>query len=82
MHLILQERASCSTSRTAWEDLQNPERLGPLERAALDTYCTALNLPDAWREAICLGYPILFGAVAERHWEYSRPHWLRRAFGI
>ncbi|MDG1500636.1 MAG: phosphotransferase [Planctomycetota bacterium] len=82
VHLILQERASCSSSRDAWEDLQNPDRLTAVERAALDDYCAALNLPDAWRQAICLGYPILFGAVAERHWEYSRPHWLRRAFGI
>ncbi|MFT6361825.1 MAG: hypothetical protein ACJAZ8_000219 [Planctomycetota bacterium] len=82
VHLILQERASCSSSKDAWEDLQNPERLTTAESAALDAYCAALDLPDAWRKAICLGYPILFGAVAERHWEYSRPHWLRRAFGI
>jgi hypothetical protein len=82
VHLILQERASCSSSRQAWEDLQNPERLTPAEEAAISSYCEALELPDAWRKAICLGYPILFGAVAERHWEFSRPHWLRRSFGI
>ncbi|MDE0895832.1 MAG: phosphotransferase [Planctomycetota bacterium] len=82
VHLILQERASCSSSRQAWEDLQNPASLTQAEEAAISAYCAALALPDAWRKAICLGYPILFGAVAERHWEYSRPHWLRRAFGI
>ncbi len=82
VHLILQERASCSNSRQAWLDLQDPSKLTSLEEAAIRSYCQALALPDAWRKAICKGYPILFGAVAERHWEYSRPHWLRRAFGI
>ena len=34
--------------------------------------------------AACVGaiYPVLVAAMAETHWNYSRPRWLHREFGL
>jgi len=83
-HFIAQERASRpgSSSRTAWLTLQDRKNLEPHERTAIETYESELHLPPEWYEVIARAYPILFGAMAEEHWDYSRPRWLRRLFGI
>ena len=84
VHLIASERAQLpgSSPRRAWAEVRDPARLAPDERAALEAYERALDLPPAWRAAITAAYPVLFGAMAERNWDYSRPRWLRRLYGI
>ena len=84
VHLIASERAQLpgSSSRRAWEEVQDPARLSRDERAVLEAYERALGLPPEWRRAITRAYPVLFGAMAESNWDYSRPRWLRRLFGI
>ena len=84
VHLIASERTQLpgSSSRLAWDELQDASKLARHERDALEAYERALDLPPEWRTVIARAYPVLFGAMAEAHWDYSRPRWLRRLFGI
>jgi aminoglycoside phosphotransferase (APT) family kinase protein len=52
------------------------------ERECLERYCAAIGLePDAARAIEGL-YPVLVAAMAEKNWDYSRPRWLARQFGL
>lgn len=52
------------------------------ERAALDHYARAIGLDPEVARAIELAFPVFVAAMAESNWDYSRPHWVHRAFGI
>ena len=52
------------------------------ERAALDSYAQSLELEPAYCRAIERIYPVLVAAMAEKNWDYSRPRWLARQFGV
>jgi SAM-dependent methyltransferase len=84
LHLIAHERkqeAGLSTG-AAWAIVQDPARLRSFERAALEDYRERLGLSERYCRAIEALYPLLVTAMAERNWEYSRPRWMHRSFGI
>lgn len=83
-HFIAQERASRpkQSARSAWLALQDRAHLEPHEVTAIQAYESALGLPPEWYDVIAHAYPVLFGAMAEEHWAFSRPRWLQRLFGI
>jgi len=85
LHLIIHERKQESgvTPGEAWRLLEGDGgSLRSYERAALDSYASALELPAAVVRAIEGIYPLLVADVAERSWDYSRPDWVHRFFGI
>jgi len=84
LHLIAHERKQEAglSAQQAWELIRDPSRLREHERRALDDYCAALEIPAGVRRAIESMYPVLVAAMAERNWDYSRPRWLARQFGI
>jgi len=84
LHLIVHERKQEAglTAGEAWRIVRERARLREHERAALDTYAGTLGLDDDFRAFIEELYPVLVAAMAEQHWDYSRPRWLHRQFGV
>jgi aminoglycoside phosphotransferase (APT) family kinase protein len=62
--------------------LRAPGRMRAHERAALERYCSALRLDPEVRQGIESLYPVFVAGMAERNWDYSRPDWLHRSFGL
>jgi hypothetical protein len=55
-------------------------RLRDWEKGFLERYRTLTASPG-----LCLvlsGFTVVVAAMAERHWDFSRPCWLRRQFGL
>ncbi len=65
----------------AWRRLLARE-LRDYERECLERYCKAIGLEPDVARAIEELYPVLVAAMAERNWDYSRPRWLQRQFGL
>jgi aminoglycoside phosphotransferase (APT) family kinase protein len=84
LHLIAHERKQAEgwDAKRAWALVRERTDLRAYERAALDDYSARLGLDDEYRRAIEGFYPVLVAAMAESHWDFSRPRWLRRQFGI
>lgn len=84
VHYLLHERKQADglDARGMWALLDAPAHLRDWERAALDAYCARLGLDLRYRRALHALYPVVVAAMAETHWDYSRPRWLRRQFGI
>jgi aminoglycoside phosphotransferase (APT) family kinase protein len=83
-HLLVHERKQAGDldAASAWKLVRERAGLRDWERAALDDYARRLGLDDEYRRAVEGFYPVLVAAMAESHWDFSRPRWLRRQFGI
>jgi len=85
LHLLVHERKQEAqlTAGEAWRLLEDDRAaLRPHERSALEGYAEALNLPEGVVRAVEGLYPLLVADVAEKNWDYSRPRWVQRQFGI
>lgn len=84
LHLIVHERKQAEqlSAGDAWRLVRDGRGLRPAELAALETYRSALGLDAQTCEAITSIYPVLVAAMAESHWDYSRPRWLHEQFGL
>ncbi len=84
LHLLTHERkqeAGCSAGE-AWRLVRGRAGLREHERAALDDHARAIGLDEDARAALEEAYPVFVACVAERNWDYSRPRWLHRQFGV
>jgi aminoglycoside phosphotransferase (APT) family kinase protein len=84
LHLLVHERkqeAALSPAR-AWAIVRDREQLRDYERDSLASYAKAVGLDDETCRAMELMYPVLVAAMAEKNWEYSRPRWLHKQFGL
>jgi len=84
LHFLAHERKQAErlTAAQAWQLVCDPARLRDWERDALDDYAQRLALDDDYRRTLERIYPVLVAAMAETHWDYSRPRWLHRQFGL
>ena len=84
LHLVAHDRKQQVGLSTgdAWQLLRGGRGLRDFEREALDDYAARLALPPAYRRALEDLYPAFVGAMAEANWDYSRPRWVHRNFGI
>jgi len=85
LHLIVHERKQEAGlgAGDAWRAVCGPAaRRRPHEERALADYCARLGLDASFRAAVEDAYPVLVGAMAEANWDYSRPRWVHRQFGI
>lgn len=84
LHYLLHERKQADglSARAMWQLALEPQRLRDWERAALETHAAALGLERGYFPALARVYPVIVAAMAERHWDFSRPRWLRQQFGI
>lgn len=84
LHLLVHERKQAAGLRAAdaWRVLRERAAWRAEEQRALSAYAEALGLSDEYRLALEAIYPVLVAAMAARNWEYGRPHWLERSFGL
>jgi hypothetical protein len=84
LHLVIHERKQemRSTAERAWKLVRDRDGLRDYETNALARYCSTLELDDDTAQAVVELYPVLVAAMAEKNWDYSRPRWLHRQFGI
>ncbi|HTF88900.1 MAG TPA: hypothetical protein VK843_10860 [Planctomycetota bacterium] len=84
LHLIVHERKHEAdlTAQAAWAIVRERKQLREHEQRALDDYSERIGLDERVRRAIETMYPVLVAAMAERNWDYSRPRWLSRQFGV
>jgi aminoglycoside phosphotransferase (APT) family kinase protein len=68
-------------STNAWRRLLDRTELAPREISALESYASALSLPEEYCRVIEEIYPILVVAMCELNWDCSRPRWLHEHFG-
>ncbi|MDP6537972.1 MAG: hypothetical protein QF903_10185 [Planctomycetota bacterium] len=84
LHLIAHERKQeeglCPAE--AWERIRRVDALRDHERAALTDHARRLGVGMEVLEAGADAYPVLLAAMAESHWDYSRPRWVHRQFGL
>ncbi len=84
LHLMIhqQKREDGCSAGDAWRRVCAREELRDHERACLDWYTRTVGLESDVARAIEAMYPVLIGAMVESNWEYSRPRWLHRHFGL
>lgn len=84
LHLLVHERKQehrCSAGE-AWAIVRDRRALREHEERALAHYRRTVGIDDETARAIEELYPVLVAAMAEKNWDYSRPRWLHRQFGI
>ncbi|MCY2960096.1 MAG: phosphotransferase [Planctomycetota bacterium] len=84
LHLVVHERKQelHITPGEAWRAIRDRRGLYDHEIEALDSYARTLGLAVPVVSAIDAIYPVLVAAMAEKNWDYSRPRWLHKQFGI
>ena len=84
LHLLVHERRQALglSAGDAWRLVRERRELRPAELEALDRHAAELGLEEDVRDALEAIYPVLVGAMAEAHWDFSRPRWLHEQFGI
>ena len=80
VHELKQSR--CETARQAWEGLGAGGPVSATERSLLDHYAGRLGLSKELQGAMEDCFPVFVAAMAEANWDYSRPRWLHRQFGV
>ena len=84
LHHVLHERKQADglDARGMWNLVRESNALRDWEKASLEHYRVRTQVPESFCRALQRIYPVVVAAMAERHWDYSRPHWLRRQFGV
>lgn len=85
LHLIINERKQEAqlNAGEAWRAFSKKgANRRQHEQTAIETYCTRLDLPEQVQRAIEALYPLFVADAAEKNWDYSRPRWVRRQFGL
>ena len=84
LHLVAHQRKQeegCSAART-WQLIRERHELREHEREPLARPAREPGLDENVRAALELAYPVLVAGMAERNWDYSRPRWVHRQFGL
>jgi aminoglycoside phosphotransferase (APT) family kinase protein len=84
LHLLIHERKQEHhiSPGEAWRAVRDRRDLRDHEIEALDSYARTLHLDTRVVAAIDAIYPVLVAAMAEKNWDFSRPRWLHKQFGI
>jgi len=84
LHMVAHQRSQetgCWPGET-WKLVRDKQDLREHERAAMDDYCERVQLDPDVRAACEAMYPVFVAGMAERNWDYSRPRWIHRQFGV
>ncbi len=82
LHLVVHLSKGHSPNAAATCQRIREGRWAPHERAALDLYASRLGLEDEVRVCLERTLPGFMAGMSERNWDYSRPQWVRRQFGL
>lgn len=84
LHLVIHQRKQevGGAFGDAWRALIKPENRRDYEQEALECYLDHAGLGSEELAFYLEAYPLFVAGMAERNWDYSRPDWVRRQFGI
>lgn len=84
LQLVIHQRSQELGGRfgVAWRALMEPAERRPHEARAIDRYAELAGLDAGVVEALMATFPLFVAGMAERNWDYSRPHWVERQFGL
>jgi len=84
MHMVTHQRKHEAGGAVGepWRILRDRVELADHEHEALDSYVARTGLDEDVRSALELMLPVLVAGMAELHWDYSRPLWVHRQFGL
>lgn len=84
LQLLIHQRKqeSGATFGNAWKQMCDRAKWLPHEARAINAYAEAAELGPADVAAYLDAYPLFVAGMAERNWDYSRPDWIARQFGI
>jgi SAM-dependent methyltransferase len=84
LNLVVHERRQATgvPIREAWRVVRERSAMLAYEREPLERYAAAVGIDEETRAAIEAAYPVFVAAMAERTWEFSRPRWIHRQFGL
>ena len=66
----------------AWRALLKPKDRRDYENEAFERYLQHTGFDSSDLAFYLDAYPLFVAGMAERNWDYSRPDWVRRQFGI
>ena len=83
-HLFVHQRKQShgGTVGDAWRALGQRDSRTEGERLALSRYGDALEIDEETMDALIELIPLMIAGMAERNWDYSRPVWVHRQFGL
>lgn len=84
LHLVIHQRKqeTGSSFGDAWRAVLDPRRRRPIEQQVFEEYLNAAAQDHGLIEVLLGLYPALVAGMAELNWDYSRPDWVRRQFGL
>lgn len=84
LHMVAHQRSQETSGwpGDTWTLVRDKTDLREHERAAMDDYCERVQLDPDIRAACEIMYPVFVAGMAERNWDYSRPRWIHRQFGV
>lgn len=84
LQLVIHQRKQESgvTFGDAWKQMCERGHWLPHEAKAINGYAEAAGLGPTDIAAYLDAYPLFVAGMAERNWDYSRPDWIARQFGI
>ncbi len=84
LHLVVHQRKQevGGTFGDAWRALLDPASRRDYEDQAFNDYLSHTGFEAEDLAFYLEAYPLFVAGMAERNWDYSRPDWVRRQFGI
>ncbi|MEM9800208.1 MAG: phosphotransferase [Planctomycetota bacterium] len=84
LHLVIHQRKQeeGGTFGDAWRAVRDGRTRTKDEGAVLEAYCAMAGVDEDVARVVLDAYPLLVAGMAERNWDYSRPDWVARQFGI
>ncbi|MEC8494480.1 MAG: phosphotransferase, partial [Planctomycetota bacterium] len=84
LQLVIHQRSQELGGRfgAAWRAVKDPAARRPHEARALERYADLAGLEVTATDALLDAFPLFVAGMAERNWDYSRPHWVQRQFGL
>ena len=84
LQLVIHQREQeiPGTLGDAWRLVSEPSTRRAYETAALQRYARSAELDEGDVETFLAAFPLFVAGMSERTWDFSRPHWVARQFGI
>lgn len=84
LHLVVHQRKQemGGSSGESWRSIRDRKGLRPHEAEVLAGYCERMGVPAEVRELLEAIFPALVAGMAEKNWDYSRPQWVYRQWGV
>lgn len=84
MHMVTHQRKHEGGGLVGepWRILRERAELADHELEAIERYLGNVGLDEDSRSALELMLPVLVAGMAELNWDYSRPLWVHRQFGL